>query len=101
MLSAEQQAHFETFGFLVLRQAFSAEATAEISREFDEVLAEDRQGQAFAGQKRQAVLGFVEQRPLLTGLVESDLIFEAMEQLLGPGFVWVGTDGNLYVGDTA
>ncbi len=100
MLSEQQVAHFETFGFVVLRQAFSPQATADIIRNFDEVLAEDRHGQTFAGEKRQIVLGFIEQRPLLTGLVESDLIFEAMEQLLGPGFVWVGSDGNLYVGDT-
>ena len=100
MLNAEQLAHFETFGYLVLRQAFSPEETAEISRAFDDVLATDRRGQAFDGEKRQGVLGVIEQRPVLTRLVESDLIFEAMEQLLGPGFVWVGSDGNLYVGDT-
>jgi len=101
MLTAEQQAHFETFGFLLLRQALSGQETAEVSRDFDEVLAEDRRGAAFPGDKRQAVLGFVERRPALTRLVECDLIFEAMEQLLGPGFVWVGSDGNLYVGDTS
>jgi len=100
MLSSEQQAYFETFGFVVLRQAFSPAEMAEITRDFDEVLAEDRRGIAFPGDKRQAVLGFVEQRPTLTRLVESDVVFEAMEQLLGPDFVWVGSDGNLYVGDT-
>ena len=100
MLSAEQRAHFETFGYLVLRQAFSTQEVAEISREFDDVLAADRQGKPFAGDRRQAVLGFVEQRPILTRLVESDQVFEAMEQLLGADFVWVGSDGNLYVGDT-
>jgi hypothetical protein len=100
MLSAEQVAHFETFGFVLLRQAFSPQATADIIRNFDEVLAADRHGQTFDGQKRQIVLGVIEQRPLLTSLVESDLIFEAMEQLLGQGFVWIGSDGNLYVGDT-
>jgi ectoine hydroxylase-related dioxygenase (phytanoyl-CoA dioxygenase family) len=46
------------------------------------------------------VLGFIEKRPLLTHLVEDDRIYEPLEQLLGPGFVWVGSDGNLYVGDT-
>ena len=100
MLTAEQLAHFDTFGFLVLRQAHSPEETAEISRAFDDVLAEDRAGRAFDGEKRQAVLGVAERRPLLMSLIESDLIYEAMEQLLGPNFVWVGSDGNLYVGDT-
>jgi ectoine hydroxylase-related dioxygenase (phytanoyl-CoA dioxygenase family) len=101
MLSPEQQAYFETFGFLLLRQAFSPAATADITREFDDVLTQDRQGRPISGEKRQAVLGFVEQRPILTQLVESDVIYEAMEQLLGQGFVWVGSDGNLYVGDTS
>jgi hypothetical protein len=46
------------------------------------------------------VLGFIEKRPLLTHLVEDDRIYEPLEQLLGQGFVWIGSDGNLYVGDT-
>jgi hypothetical protein len=101
MLSAEQVLHFETFGFVLLRQAFSAQETAEISREFDEVLEADRGGRVFEGLKRQSIIGFIERRPGLTHLVETDLIFEAMEQLLGAGFVWVGSDGHLYIGDTA
>jgi hypothetical protein len=87
MLNPEQVSFFETFGFIVLRQAFSPVETAEISRVFDAVLAEDRAGRAFDGEKRQAVLGVAERRPLLMDLIESDLIYEAMEQLLGPHFV--------------
>jgi len=100
MLTPQQQAHFETFGFIVMRQAFSPVEMAEITGEFDDVLADDRQGQAFNGAKRQGVLGFIERRPLLTRLVEDDRIYEPLEQLLGSGFVWVGSDGNLYVGNT-
>lgn len=100
MLTIEQQAYFTTFGFLVLRQAFSPAETAEITRDFEDVLTQDRQGKPFDGEKRQAVLGFIEKRPLLTRLVEDDRIYEPIEQLLGPGFVWIGSDGNLYVGDT-
>jgi hypothetical protein len=44
MQSAEQQGYFETFGFLLMRQYFSPAEMAAISRDFDEVLAEDRQG---------------------------------------------------------
>jgi hypothetical protein len=100
MLTPEQVAHFEAFGFILLKQAFSSAETAGITREFESVLAEDRGGQPFTGEKRQAVLGFLERRPLLARLVETDIIYQAMEQLLGPNFVWVGSDGNLYVGDT-
>lgn len=100
MLTPAQLQHFTTFGFVVLHQAFSAIEMASISDNFDTVLAEDRRGETFSGEKRQAVLGFIEKRPALTALVEDDRIFEAVEQLLGPGFVWIGSDGNLYVGDT-
>lgn len=100
MLTPEQKAHFDIFGFIVLRQAFSPAEIQAINQQFDEVLDEDRQGQPFNGEKRQAVLGFVEKRPLLTQLVEDDRIYEPLEQLLGPEFVWIGSDGNLYVGNT-
>ena len=100
MLTTEQIAHFETFGFVIRRQCFSATEMAEISSAFDDVLAADRQGQPFDGASRQTVLGFIEKRPLLSGLVEDDRIYQPVEQLLGAGFVWIGSDGNLYVGDT-
>src|SRR5437899_2447628 len=100
MLSREQRAYFETFGFIVGRGLFSADGMVRIGRDFDEVLAQDRQGQPFDGARRQAVLGFIEKRPLLSSLAEDDRIYAPIEQLLGQGFVWIGSDGNLYVGDT-
>ena len=100
MLNKEQIAHFGTFGFVIRRQCFSTGEMEEISSAFDDVLADDRRGRPFDGTARQAVLGFVEKRPLLSGLVEDDRIYQPLEQLLGPGFVWIGSDGNLYVGDT-
>jgi ectoine hydroxylase-related dioxygenase (phytanoyl-CoA dioxygenase family) len=98
LLSAAQQAHFETFGFIVLRQAFNPDEVARITREFDQGLAEDRRGEEFSGERRQAVFAVVEKR--MPWLVEDDRIYEAIEQLLGLGFVWIGSDSNLYVGDT-
>ena len=100
MLTAEQIAHFETFGFIVMRQAFSPEEIDVIGREFDDVLNEDRQGQPFSGEKRQAVMGCIEKRPMLTQLLDDDRVYLPIEQLLGQGFIWNGSDGNLYVGDT-
>ena len=100
MLTAEQIAHFETFGFVIRRRCFSAVEMEEISDAFDEVLTEDRKGRPFDGKARQAVMGFIEKRPLLSALVEDDRVYEPLEQLLGPGFTWIGSDGNLYVGDT-
>jgi hypothetical protein len=100
MLTTEQLLHAQMFGFVLLRQCFSPEEMSKISADFDEVLAEDRQGRPFPGEQRQGVLGFAEQRPALMRLLEDDRIYGAIEQLLGPEFVWIGSDGNLYVGDT-
>ena len=90
MLTAEQKLHFESFGFLVIRGYFSADEMAEITREFDDGLTRDRQGQPFDGKKRQGVFALVETRMLW--LLEDDRIYEPIEQLLGPGFVWIGSD---------
>jgi ectoine hydroxylase-related dioxygenase (phytanoyl-CoA dioxygenase family) len=100
MLTTEQRLFFDTFGFLVLRQQFDADEMSSISSEFHEVMETDRQGQEFAGERRHGVMGFVEQRARLTRLVDDDRIYGPLEQLLGEGFVWIGSDGNLYVGDT-
>ncbi len=100
MLSKEQLAHFEAFGFLFLPRAFAEEEIAAISQEFDAILERERRGQPFAGTKRQVLYGFYEKSPLLMGLLEDDRIFEASEQLLGPGFSWLVSEGNLFVGDT-
>jgi ectoine hydroxylase-related dioxygenase (phytanoyl-CoA dioxygenase family) len=100
VLSAEQKNHFETFGFLLMPRYYSADEASAISQAFDDVLDHDRQGQPFRGDKRQAVLGVIEKHPVLTSLADDDRIYEPIEQLLGPDFVWIGSDGNLYVGDT-
>ena len=100
MLTSEQLEHFRTFGFVVMRQCFSSDETERFSRMFDEMLAEDRQGEPFAGKERQMVFGFIEKRAALRKLAEDDRIYEAIEQYLGSGFTWIGSAGNLYVDDT-
>ena len=100
MITTEQIAHFNTFGVIVLRQLFSKEEMVALTKEFDDVLANARDNKPFDGKKRQSVQPFVENRELLTQMVEDDRIFITLEQLLGPGFLWMGSDGNLYVGDT-
>ncbi len=101
MLTSQQKAHFETFGFIIRRQLLSPEEMTAFTREFEEVLNEDRHNKPFAGKTRHAVSGFAEKRLLLRQLVEDDRIYLPIEQLLGPDFLWQSSDGNLYVGDTA
>ena len=100
MLTDQQRLYFDTFGFLVRRQVFTPQEMAVIGQRFDEVMDEDRRGTDFSGDKHQGVIGFVERKAELRGLVDDDRIYNAVEDLLGPGFVWIGSDGNLYVGST-
>jgi hypothetical protein len=100
VISCELKAHFDTFGFVVLRRGFSPEEVARIERDFAEVLAAERGGAPFDGVKRQGVARFIEKRPSLLRLVEDDRIYETVEALLGPGFIFIASEGNLMVGDT-
>ena len=101
MLTAEQIAHYEAFGFLAIRQLFTAEEMDDFSHEADNVLSEDRQDRPFAGDRRHAIMAFVEKSPLLTRMPVDDRVYLPVEQLLGPDLVWTASDGNLRVGDTA
>ena len=101
MLTAQQLAHFDTFGFVVVRQLFTPQEVASIGEDFDDLLAEERGRLPFDGKERQAIQPFVERREALTALLDDDRLYRLHEDLLGPGFRWIGSDGNLYVGDTA
>ena len=99
MLTSEQKAHFETFGFILLRQQFSAQEMNLISKKFDDAMLQDRRGQPYAGE-RQHLEPFLEKWTSLKNLIADDRIYGPVEQLLGPRFVWDGSDANHYVGDT-
>ena len=95
MITAEQIAHFQTFGFLALKQAFSSNEMAEIVRVFDNLLEKDQQGKPALDEKQQSryhrlqsVYGIAERHPTLTGLVADDRIYETVCQLLGDGCRW-------------
>ena len=47
MLTPGQIAHFETFGFLVLRQLFTRDETTAIKQEATEIFQEDKEGRPF------------------------------------------------------
>ena len=101
MLSSEQISFFDTFGYLVFRGLFSAQEMEVIDRAFEDVMAEDRAGQTYRGDKRHSVAACAEMRPALRAVIEDDRIYGAMEDLLGPDLIWLGSDGNYYTGDTA
>jgi hypothetical protein len=100
VLTNEEKLHFDVFGFLVKRRYFTRDETNGFSRAFDCFMADHRDGKPFPGKKRQWVFGFVDKQPELRGLPEDDRIHEPIERLLGRDFVWIGSAGNIYVGDT-
>ena len=93
MLTPKQKEHFDVFGFLCLRQAFSPDEMAEITQAADQVWREDRGGQPDDGQ-HQGLAPFAELNPRLLDLAEDDRIFQVAADLLGPDFLWSGSEGN-------
>ena len=101
MLTSQQKAYFEAFGFLVVRQLFSPDEVEVITREFEAAMLEDRDGRPFDGQKSQTVDRWYRGRPAVKFLTDDERIHGPIEQLLGPGYTFrMGNDGNFYVGDT-
>lgn len=115
MLSREQIAHFRTFGFLIIRQAFTGEKVEALVREADGAYAEktareadaayaektDREADAAAAEMTDGgndgatfmwASGLVEERPALTELVEDDRIYLAIRELLGGDCIWIGSE---------
>ena len=97
-LSPQQVAFYDAFGFIVLRQIFSCDEMQLIEHDFETVMLEDRDGEPFKGEERQALCYVIENRVDFSRLMRR--ISDVAEQLLGAGTVFVGTDANLFVGDT-
>ena len=100
MITAEQKAHFETFGFLVLKQLFTPEEAAIMKRESDEIFEEVRGGEPFTGETWEAVQPFFERRPFLSRLPGDDRIYDLAVTLVGPNPILEVTEGNLHTGTT-
>ncbi len=100
MLTSEQILYFETFGFIVVKKAFSDKEMSDITTSFEKGMLDDRHGKPFDGEQRQSIFGMVERNPELVGLVVDQRIYGSIDQILGPGFIWTASDGNFWVGDT-
>ena len=94
MISDGQCAHFKTFGFLILKQAFSCEEMEAITRDYDLIMEKEEEQPSDNEKKVKNVVPFVEKLPQLARLAEDDRIYGTMEKLLGPGFIWAGSEGQ-------
>ena len=93
MLTPAQIAHFETFGFLILRRIFTPAEMATITCEANQIWRDGLERQPDEN-PYQIVVPFVEERPRLAQLPEDDRIYLPIVDLLGPGFIWGGSEGH-------
>ena len=99
LLTSEQVAHFNVFGFLVLRGVLSKEEVDTIRRESDEIFDEARGGREYAGEK-EPIQPFFERRPFMSTLPVDDRIYGIGESILGPEFFLDVTEGWRHTGTT-
>jgi hypothetical protein len=64
-----------------------------LTEEADRLWEEHREGRPLG--ENQGIQEFVEKGPVMTQMVADDRIWGTVEGLLGPGFVWNGSEGNL------
>ena len=93
MIEPGQRSYFETFGFIHLPGQFSSDEMETLTREADRLWKMDRGGGPFAG-RTGSIQEFVEKSPVLTRFVVDDRIWGTVEDLLGPRFLWNGSEGN-------
>ena len=91
MLTRQQLDHFDTFGFAILPELFTLEEMERINTAGDELLAEELKRDPDADGV--SLAPFIELSPALDWLAVDDRIYTAMEQLLGRGFIWSGSEG--------
>lgn len=94
MLTTQQQAHFATFGFLLLRQCFSPDEIATIRQAAEAIWQAERQQRGLAADAYLTLPNFIERSATLLQLPVDDRIHEAIASLLGPDFLWSGSEGN-------
>lgn len=101
-LTDQQVAFFDTFGFLAFPGALAAEIAA-IAASFEAVW--DARGGGHAGRPhdgraRSCIVPFIDQSEALSALLDHPLVDAIGTSLLGTDFIYTGSDGNYYVGDT-
>jgi hypothetical protein len=97
ILTPQQKAFFETFGYLVLPGLLTDEI-GWITEEFEAVFRDRRV--EHDGTKRSCIVPFIDQRERLCTLLDHPRIVGLIGGLLGDDFNYVGGDGNYYAGDT-
>ena len=107
-LTEREQMSFDIFGFVVLRDFYN-DRVAEVSAAFDKVFAESNDHFVMDGSvdahtatdpatpdmARQVLGDFVGRDPVLADLAADERLHAILEQVLGSGYSFIGSDGNL------
>jgi len=92
MLNKDQIAYFDTFGFVFIRNLWSKSEIDELTRHSQEIFDEDKKN---TGEEAQQIQPFFERNLLMNEFVTDPRVFNSVRSLLGDGFLWVGSEGNL------
>ena len=100
MLDDRQYRHFQTFGFVALRQLFTPDEVETLRGEFEKGLDLAYPHHPFDGSERHWVKQMGPETPFYANLLEDERFWSITAQLYGNDAFAVGTDANRYVGDT-
>ena len=99
MLTAEQLAHFKTFGFVILRGLLTPDELETVRTEFDRRAAVVLSYEPFDGTKRHGINMMGEDTPFFASLMEDPRFAETAGQMFDD-VLGRGSDGNRYVKNT-
>ena len=97
-----QKAFFDAFGFLTFPGLLADDIDAIID-EFEAVWARHgggHHGRPHDGRQRSCLVPFIDRSERLSALIDDPRIHDIAAGLLGDDFVYAGSDGNYYAGDT-
>lgn len=100
MLTSQDAQHYDVFGFLCCRQLLTKPELDRVVAHADERWRADAKGDGASPQDRQQVNAFFERDPRLWWLPVDDRLWQIAEKFLGLDFLWLGSEGNQFVGNT-
>ena len=101
MITDDQKAFWDAFGFLLLPQLFTKSEVAEIKKAAVEVIEREDGRDAFYNAPTWAIGAFAERHNVLTDWLADDRIYGIPEKLLGSDFFLETNAGSVFWGNTS
>lgn len=100
LLSEAERSHFDTFGFVVLRQRLTPAEVSTMRSEMRSAMEHAYRANPFDGSRRHWLPMMGEDTPFFASLLEDPRFFDVAEQLFGGEALGWLVDANRYVGNT-